>query len=205
MKNENYAKIKAAVRYWLLGRKYYLAHDAMEFGLEYHRGHRKDGVTPEFQHQLSQANYARTLESSLIYPEETLATIMLHDVVEDYDVSIETIHNRFGSKVGHAVARLTKTKPYTLESYFKGMELDPIASIVKGCDRMHNVQSMPGVFNHKKQLSYIEETETYILPMLKLARKRFPYQEPAYQNVKTMLQSQIELLNLTLESSLKND
>jgi len=65
---------------------------------------------------------------------------------------------------------------------------------VKGADRIHNVQTMLGVFDLAKQQEYIHETEEYILPTLKEARRRFPHQEPAYENIKHMLQSQIELL-----------
>jgi hypothetical protein len=53
---------------------------------------------------------------------------------------------------------------------------------------------MLNVFSLTKQKYYIEETETLILPMLKQARRRFPDQEPAYQNIKLILNSQIELI-----------
>lgn len=72
------------------------------------------------------------------------------------------------------------------------MGYDPIASLAKGIDRMHNHQSMHGVFSAEKQKSCIEETETYILPMLHVARNQFPQQEAAYQNIKHVLQTQIE-------------
>ena len=68
MRTQNYEKIKTSIRYWMLGRGYTVAHAAMELGLEYHTGFRKDGVTPEFQHQVSQANYCRTLENSQLLP-----------------------------------------------------------------------------------------------------------------------------------------
>jgi hypothetical protein len=53
---------------------------------------------------------------------------------------------------------------------------------------------MVGVFTIEKQRDYIQETQDYILPALKEARRRFPRQEPAYENIKHMLKSQIELL-----------
>ncbi len=45
-----------------------------------------------------------------------------------------------------------------------------------------------------KEPEYIQETETYILPALKEARRQFPKQEPAYENIQHVLVSQIELL-----------
>jgi hypothetical protein len=63
---------------------------------------------------------------------------------------------------------------------------------------------MLGAFDLAKQQEYIQETEEYILPALKEARRRFPHQEPAYENIKHMLQSQIELLS-AVHKALEND
>jgi hypothetical protein len=52
------------------------------------------------------------------------------------------------------------------ELLYAAMANDPIASLVKGCDRMHNFQSMPGVFTIPKQVEYLAEGEEDILPML---------------------------------------
>lgn len=197
MKNENYIKIKTAMRYWLLGREYHLALKAMEFGLKYHTGLRKDGVMPEFQHQVSQASFARTLEPHLMYPDETLATIFLHDVVEDCDVDITTIFTEFGELIGTNVELMTNQVHGTkkpIESYYGEMQYHAIVSIAKGCDRIHNHQTMVGVFTPEKIVQYIAETEEHIIPMLKSARRRFTKQEGAYLNIKHVLMTQIELL-----------
>lgn len=198
MKYEDYDKLKTALRYWMLGREYHLAHKAMEFGLVYHTGLRKDGVMPEFQHQVSQASFARTLEPHLMYPEETLATIFLHDVVEDTDVVLATIYAEFGELVGHAVGSMTNHIDGAKKSkeiyYGAEMSDDPIASLAKGIDRIHNHQTMIGVFTPTKIDEYMIETNTFILPMLKRARKQFTHQEPAYLNIKHVLLTQMELL-----------
>jgi len=193
---QDYNKIKTAIRYWMHGRDYHLALKAMEFGLKHHTGFRKDGITPEFQHQVSQANFARTL--NLMYPNETLATIFLHDVVEDYAVSIHEIEQKFGIQVSKAVELMTNAypdgTPKPIEIYYANMSNDAIASIAKGCDRMHNHQSMPGVYAIEKMLRKINETNEYILPMLKTARKTFTEQEPAYMNIRHILQIQSEMV-----------
>jgi (p)ppGpp synthase/HD superfamily hydrolase len=195
--HQDFEKIRIAMRYWQLGHGYHVALRAMNFAQSKHTGLRKDTVTPEFQHQVSQANFARTLIDQYAFPEETLATIWLHDVCEDYDVSISTITEMFGSRIAYSTELMTNQvsgvkKP--LHVYYSAMAYDPIASIAKGIDRMHNHQSMHGVFSLEKQQSYIEETETYILPMLHVARNNFPEQEAAYQNIKHVLQIQIELI-----------
>ncbi len=192
MKTE-YEKLRISLRYFLLGKEYYKAADALEFARAYHVGYRKDGFTPEFQHQIEITHYLRTLLPSLIYPEETLATALLHDVTEDYGVLSSTIADRYGSDVAIAVNLLDKNGKDT-ERYFKGIADNPIASVVKGADRMHNIQTMIGVFSTEKQLKYATEVRDHFLPMLKIARRQFVRQESAYENIKHVLNSQLELL-----------
>ncbi|MCA8879432.1 MAG: HD domain-containing protein [Rhodobacteraceae bacterium] len=190
-----YEKLRIAVRYWMLGRNYHVALRAMEFGQDWHRGRRRDD-NPEFSHQVWQASYIRTLEAHLLHPEETLAAAFLHDVVEDYPVSLPEIELAFGERVAHAVDRLSKKvsgKKKDPQAYFRDLAQDPIASVVKGCDRIHNHQSMVGVFDAAKQKSYLDETQADILPMLKLARRRFTQQEPAYENIRHLLMAQMQL------------
>lgn len=185
-----YDKLRISLRYFLLGREYYMAADALEYAAKFHTGFRKDGVTPEFQHQIEIAHYIRTLLPSLMFPEDTIAAVLLHDVPEDYGVPHAEIANRFGSKVGRAVFLMDKNS----NANFALIGEDPIASVAKGGDRTHNLQTMVGVFTREKQLKYIAEAQEKFLPMLKTARRLFPKQELAYENIKHVMTSQIELL-----------
>ena len=185
-----YDKLRISLRYFLLGHEYYMAADALEYAAKFHTGFRKDGVTPEFQHQIEIAHYIRTLLPSLMFPEDTIAAVLLHDVPEDYGVPHAEIANRFGSKVGRAVFLMDKNS----NANFALIGEDPIASVAKGGDRTHNLQTMVGVFTREKQLKYIAEAQEKFLPMLKTARRLFPKQELAYENIKHVMTSQIELL-----------
>ncbi len=194
---EQHNKLFVTIRYFLIGRKFHNALSALEFASKFHDGTRKDKVTPEYHHQLQIAHYIRTLENHLDQPEESLAASFLHDVAEDYDVGFAEIENRFGRSVADAVTLLTKKHRKTIknpDSYFGDMADNKIASVVKGADRINNIQTMVEVFSLEKQKRYIEETETQILPMLKLARRNFPTQEPVYENIKMILKSQITLI-----------
>ena len=73
-----------------------------------------------------------------------------------------------------------------------------IASITKLADRSHNLQTMPGVFTSEKQHAYLEEVETWFLPLGKTARRAFPRQFGAYENLKILLKCQCELINAIL-------
>lgn len=197
-----FRKLRITLRYLLQGAadqdpRYLVPLKAFEFAANLHQGTRKDGVTPEFMHQIDVALYVRTLSKSLMYPAETIAAALLHDTVEDYEVSLDDVANRFGDRVAHAVKRLTKVlngRRLADEEYFEAMLDCPIASVVKGGDRINNQQTMLGVFRLAKQQEYISESETHILPMIKAARRRYPEQEAAYENLKLVLRSQVQLL-----------
>jgi (p)ppGpp synthase/HD superfamily hydrolase len=198
---KDFDKYRISMRYWLLGKNYHRAVLAMEFASKYHTGLRKDGVTPEFHHQISIAHYLRTLPD-LRNQEDVLAAAFLHDTVEDYEVSLTDIESRFGEDVRRAVKKLSKViKGYkkSPEDYYQDMVDCPIASIVKGGDRVHNHQTMTDVFSKEKIVSYIKETEELILPMLKMARRKYPDQELAYENIKHALKGQIDLIRYAIE------
>jgi (p)ppGpp synthase/HD superfamily hydrolase len=199
-----YEKHFVAMRYWLLGKEYFTALKALEYASSLHTGVRKDGTTREFAHQLSIARYVRSLASVLQHPEDTLAVVFLHDVSEDYGVSLEELTERFSTPVAQAVWALTRKyrgKRIPDERYFAELSAHPIASVVKGADRIHNVQTMLGVFTPEKQRAYVHDTECHVLPMLKHARRQFPRQEAAYENLQHMLVSQIELLSAVLRAN----
>lgn len=150
----DHKKLRSTLRYYLAGKGWHTALKAMNFAEHYHTGTRKDGVTPEFDHQVRIAHFVRTLPD-LMHPEETIATAFLHDVVEDYDVAIAALIKQFGPMITHSSEAVTKRKgvldELALEIYFMGIQDDPIASIVKGADRIHNLQSMIGVFGIKNR------------------------------------------------------
>ena len=193
---QDYKKATVSIRYWLLGKGYHNALKAMEFAARYHKGTRKDKVTPEFLHQIEQSQLLRTLHSLLLFPEETFCALFLHDVPEDYDVSIEEITLLFGKRVGDAVWRLTKKFRGMVkdeDQLFEEMARCPIASVEKILDRINNVSSMDGVFSYEKQRDYLDFAESRILPMAKRARRHIPEQEAVYENLSYILKQQIAL------------
>lgn len=193
----DYGKQRLALRYWLLGRGFHTASRAMDYAEAFHCGTRKDGVTAEFAHQVAIVSYLRSLLPHLTHPEETLTAAFLHDVREDCDVSDEEIRGRFGPRVADAVDAVTKTYRGVRrddEELFVRIGADPIASILKPADRGHNQNTMVGVFTPEKMADYIAETERLFLPMIRRARRAFPEQEPAYENAKLLLVSQVNLI-----------
>lgn len=200
-------------RYWLTGRaagdpRFYTALEALDHAAKYHIGFRNDGVTPEFDHQISIFMFVKTLEPHLIFPMETYATIFLHDLPEDYakdhpEARYDYIQAKFGTLICEATYRLTKKymgSKKDIKQYFLEISQCPIASIAKPSDRLLNQGTMTGVFTLAKQVEYIDETKDNFFDAIKRARRMFPRQDGAYENVKAALWSQIDLLERAIEA-----
>lgn len=195
-----YEKLFTALKYFLVGRNYFIALKALEFARKNHSGTRKDGFTPEFQHQLEICHYLITLKN-LENEEMVLVCALLHDVMEDYNIPVETMEKEFSPEITKKILILSKVyqgKKKDMNLYFSEIASCPVCSIVKGADRIHNLQSMPGVFSVEKQKAYIEEVNKYFLPMIKSASYSFPHQSLAYFNIKHLLKSQISLIEVSL-------
>jgi (p)ppGpp synthase/HD superfamily hydrolase len=202
-----YAKQVNTMRSFLQGKDYHLALEAMEFAMSWHSGKRKDGVSPEFSHQMFIALYVLSISPLLLYPEETLAAVFLHDVCEDYPVTYDDVERMFGKRVRDAVELLTKKKDGVRipdDVYYERMALNEIASIVKGVDRAHNIHSMHSAdWSLEKQQAYLDFVFQYVLPMLKKARKKFTRQRLAYENIKSVLLMQARPIQLLLDAKAK--
>lgn len=195
----SFSKLLISMEYFLLGlivydASYIVAYQALLYASDIHIGFRKDGKTPEFQHQLEIAHLIRTMLSNLLYPAETLAAVFLHDTPEDYDVSRAEIGRRFGPRVAQATMLLNKydeqgnAKP--LDEYYAALAYDPIASVAKPGDNGHNQSTMGGVFSYKKQFEYSLNIKTRSWDMMKVARRLWPEQEVVYENLKFLLRVQ---------------
>jgi (p)ppGpp synthase/HD superfamily hydrolase len=193
-----------ALRYWLLGSGFVNALAALEFAAGFHTGLRKDGRTPEFAHQVAITHHVRTLVPHLADPETALCAALLHDVREDYDVAFSEIADRFGSAVARSVDALTKEfagvkRPP--EAVFAAIAEDPSASVVKPADRVNNQLTALGVFSTPKLSDYVAETVEWFLPMIRRARRLHPTQEAAYENLKLVLEVQVEALSAVVDLS----
>ena len=208
---ERFSKLRISLRYWMLGqcetdRSWLIPLKALDFAERYHCGTRKDGFSPEFLHQLEIAQHLRTLRAVIGQPSLVIAVALLHDVCEDYNIGFEEIEAVFGKDCAQAVQLLTKKHRGTkkpLEQYFDDIATCPVASVVKLADRIHNLSSMVGVFTPEKQLAYCQEASTYFLNLLKTAKRSFPEQEAAYENLKSTLMLQIKLCTHVAQGALE--
>jgi (p)ppGpp synthase/HD superfamily hydrolase len=199
-----YQKVSITLKSYLKGKGFHKALEAFEFGREKHSklgtGFRKDGKTPNFQHQIEICLFLMTLKE-VEDEETTLIAGLLHDVREDADVEDEVIANKFGRKAADAVEKLTKEfkgVKKSSEDYFDKLATCPIASLVKLADRIHNFSSMVGVFTIPKQEHYVFEVKTYFYPLIKKARNNFPHQHMSYHGMGTFLKNMCKTVEAVL-------
>ena len=80
---------------------------ALGFALEAHRGQsRKRSNTPYLLHPME----AATIVATMTDDQEVIAAALLHDTVEDTDVTIEQIEENFGPRIKELVASETENK-----------------------------------------------------------------------------------------------
>ena len=132
---------------------------------------RKSGE-PYIIHPLSVAVILAQLEMD----KETIAAGMLHDVVEDTDISLEELTKEYGEEVAElvdGVTKLTKIKYTTdkielqaenLRKMFLAMAKDIRVVIIKLADRLHNMRTLQYMTRYK-QLEKARETMEIYAPI----------------------------------------
>lgn len=197
---ERFLKKRRALLSFCEKNHFLMAKSALTLAEQYHVGFRKDGVTPEFEHQLDISFYVIKLKG-VVQLEHLLVVALLHDLREDYGttVSEQDIEAVTGVDLAKSVALLNKFhpdgSPKKKKAYYREMAFDSLASVAKGLDRIHNMYAMRGVFDVEKQKRYARDVTEYILPMLQKAEQEFPYQALAYQRLRRLLTQQVAWVN----------
>jgi (p)ppGpp synthase/HD superfamily hydrolase len=133
---------------------------AIIFATEAHRGQlRKDGITPYIVHPLGVAESVRRAGGS----EAQYIAALLHDTIEDCNVTADKIEAHYGSEVASLVVELTNV--YIKEDYpdlnreaRKKLEDERVAAIsdeaklVKLCDIAYNINDLEGMGGFKHRL-----------------------------------------------------
>ena len=131
---QNYEKMKIALRYWLHGKGYTKALEAMALAEKIHNGKRKDG-SPEFSHQVSMVSYAITITCSFKDEEDLICILFLHDAPEDYDLSYWEMENKFGAVVADGAMKMSKIcdgSNIGNITYYDNLGKSALTSIAKG-------------------------------------------------------------------------
>lgn len=135
--------------------------DAVALAAQKHRSQTDKQGAPYIHHVLTVAARVRHLG-----PQFEI-TALLHDIVEDTDVTLDEVHSRFGDEVATAVACMTRVDG---QDYF-GIYLDsiaanPIARHVKYADSSDNLSKAAGL-RDPEQKAWFEEKYSRVLDRLR--------------------------------------
>lgn len=166
------------VRMYSQGKKYTETQKAIKLMLLYHEGGTRKSnngeEVPYIIHPLMMACHAFALG---IDSDELIATILLHDVVEDTKATLDELN--VNEKIRQAVDLLSFNKiegvpkEESYQVYYEKIGRNQIASIVKLLDRCNNISTMATGFKPEKMAEYIIETETYVLPLLEKVKHEY--------------------------------
>ncbi|MEM9926374.1 MAG: bifunctional (p)ppGpp synthetase/guanosine-3',5'-bis(diphosphate) 3'-pyrophosphohydrolase [Cyanobacteria bacterium P01_D01_bin.50] len=141
---------------------------AFKFAYSLHEGQLRKSGEPYICHPVAVADLLRDLGGSPVM----IAAGFLHDVVEDTEVTIEEIEDKFGEEVRRLVEGVTKLSKINFKSktesqaenfrrMFLAMAQDIRVIVVKLADRLHNMRTLQVMPEHKRRAKALETREIF--------------------------------------------
>ena len=143
---------------------------AFETASQRHRGQKRQSGEPYIIHPVSVAKIV--LDYGMDY--QSVAAAMLHDTVEDTDLTLDEVKKEFGAEVAALVDGLTKLGKVPLDIKDKeeqqaenvrkmllAMSEDIRVIIIKLADRLHNIRTLNFVSPQKRRDKALETLEIY--------------------------------------------
>lgn len=145
--------------------------EAYRFGRAAHNGQLRKSGEPYFLHPIAVAESLADMQLDL----ETLITALLHDTIEDCDVTLDDVIQRFGHKIAELVNGVTKLSQIEIQSFdtkqaenFRKFMLaisrDVRVLVVKLADRTHNMRTISAL-KPEKQRKIARETMDIFAPL----------------------------------------
>ena len=144
---------------------------AFHFAARAHEGQQRRSGEDFIQHPFGVAKICAELHLD----EEAVAAALLHDVVEDTEMTIDDVRGEFGYDVAHLVEGVTKLTGISFQSreqaeaenYRKmvmAMADDPRVILIKLADRLHNMRTAE-YWGRQKQMQKARETLEVYAPL----------------------------------------
>jgi len=147
--------------------------DACEFGDIAHIKDKRKSGEPYITHPIAVAE----ILAGFRLDRDTIIAAILHDTVEDTEVSDEQIEQRYGAIVSRLVDGVTKlkssshnkqqNKAATFHKILTATLADPRVLIIKLADRLHNMSTLDAV-RPEKQRTTAQETLDFYVPFARL-------------------------------------
>lgn len=129
--------------------------------IEYGNQKRRQG-TPAYSHPFAVADILKAKG----FNENYQTAGLLHDALEDTNMTYEEISKISNAEIAEIVKLLTKEKGYIMQNYWNEIMKDEKARIVKLADRLHNLTEAVQTDKDFRR-KYIKETEEWYLEMAK--------------------------------------
>lgn len=162
------------------------------FSALHHRGQKRASGEPYLVHPLEVAG----ILADMRLDEVSVSTGLLHDVVEDTLVDLETIRSYFGDEIAHLVDGLTKIAHISNLSKEKqqaenvrkmvlAMITDVRVVLIKLADRLHNMRTMQFLKPEKRQRISQETLDIYapIAHRLGMGKLRSELEDLSFRNL----------------------
>ena len=141
---------------------------AVDCAVKYHEGQLRNDGSPFVTHVLE----AAAIAADMGLDEEAITAAVLHDCIEDTDLTYRDIKNRFGRTVAdlvNGVTKLTRMQPMNqedeqmenLRKMLLAMAKDIRVILIKIADRLHNMQTLEYMSDEKRRLKAFETMEIY--------------------------------------------
>lgn len=193
--------------------------DAYDFIVEKHKDQTRKSGEPYFHHLVEVAFILASLKCG----PNTIISGLLHDVVEDTDVTVEDIKKKWGEEVSKIVDALTKIQRLKLSKItseefeaedhrkiFLGMAKDIRVILIKLADRLHNLRTLAALSFERQHAISKETLEVFVpiaerlgLDIIKSEMENIclSYLEPEkYQEIKKLLSKKTKILQKNLDS-----
>ncbi len=144
---------------------------AFNFAREKHNGqYRKTGLKlPFIVHPVA---VAKIIVTEMGFGSSMATAALLHDVVEDTEVTIEDIENLFDKETARVVDGVTKIKKVSEKSrlseqaenfkeFILKMSVDKRIAYLKIADRLHNLRTMAGIYENSQMIKTAEALHVY--------------------------------------------
>ena len=117
---------------------------AIYFAMKYHGSQKRKSGEPYYSHPLEVAY----MISDYNLKTDIIAASILHDIIEDTEVTVEMIQSTFGNRIAEMVDRLTRDRPdgtkLSVEQILNNAYQlkDKEVLLIKLFDRLHNIQTI---------------------------------------------------------------
>ena len=168
---------------------------AYRFSEEAHRGQTRNSGEPYVIHCIEVAKILADLQLD----STTVASGLIHDVVEDTSVELEDVEREFGKEIAAIVDGLTKiaklpnsgsNQDRQVESYRKlllSIAKDARVIIVKLADRLHNMRTLEFLPEEKRRRIALETRDLYapLAHRFGMAKMRWELEDLAFKHLET--------------------